>query len=121
MSRRADRPARHALSYLPQVAADLDKLDRLDRELAAVAMATLDDLAHGRQRGKVLGARNVTGDLTGLARLRFDRPGVRPARFRVVYRLIEDDALAEIVAIGERGGHAVYREALARLGAEPPG
>lgn len=115
MSRRADKPAHHALSYLPQVAADLDALDRLDPELAAAALATLDDLAHGRQRGKVLGTRNITGDLTGLARLRFDLPGVRPLRFRVVYRLMENDAVAEIVAIGERGGHAFYREALARL------
>lgn len=51
--------------------------------------------------------------------------------FRVVYRLVEndtvaendsvaeEDSVAEVVAVGGRGGHAVYQAALARLGEQP--
>jgi hypothetical protein len=40
--------------------------------------------------------------------------GMSPA-FRVVYRLVDDDGVAEVVAVGARGGHDVYHAALARL------
>lgn len=93
MSRRARKPAHHALSYLPDVPADLDSLDQRDPALAAAALAALDDPAHGRQRGKALGERHVTGDLSGLPRLRFDLPGTRPTTFRIVYRLLENDTV----------------------------
>lgn len=116
MSPRARKPAHYALSFLPGVPVDLDVLDRLDPALAAAALAALDDLAHGRQRGKALGQRHVTGDLSGLLRLRFDLPATRPATFRIVYRLVANDTVAEVVAVGARGGHAVYQAALARLG-----
>lgn len=43
-------------------------------------MAIADDLAQGRVVGKDLGRRNVSGDLTGLARVKFDVPGQRPQR-----------------------------------------
>ncbi|HZJ04019.1 MAG TPA: hypothetical protein VFD59_00930, partial [Nocardioidaceae bacterium] len=44
-------------------------------DVVAAAVAITDDLAHGRAVGKELGRRNVSGDLTGLARVRFDVPG----------------------------------------------
>lgn len=119
MRRRERKPAHYALSYLPDVPTDLDALDRLDPALAAAAIAALDGLAPGRQRGKALGERHVTGDLSGLLRLRFDLPGTRPAMLRVVYRLVDNDNVAEVVAVGGRGGHAVYQVALARLGEQP--
>lgn len=64
--------------------------------------------------GKELGARNVSGDLTGLARVKFDVPGQRPLRFRLVYRQL-DDTTREIIAIGPREEHAIYRLAASRL------
>jgi len=40
--------------------------------------------------------------------------GHRPERFRLVYRHVGAE-LVEIVVVGERDEHAVYRDALARL------
>jgi len=57
--------------------------------------------------------RNVTGNLSGLFRVKFDVAD-RPERFRLVYRHVGAE-LVEIVVVGERDEHAVYRDALARL------
>ena len=51
-------------------------------------------------------------------RLRFDLPGQRPERFRIVYRLQPDEQrpdTIEVIAIGPRGGHAAYQAAAKRL------
>ena len=53
-------------------------------------------------------------DLTGLARVKFDVPGQRPQRFRLVYRQL-DGTTREIIAIGPREQHAIYRLAASRL------
>lgn len=74
----------------------------------------MDDLAHGRVRGRLLGARDVSGDLTGLARVKFDVPGQRPARFRLIYRQV-DEATRDVIAIGLRDEHAIYRAAARRV------
>ncbi|MGI8761465.1 MAG: hypothetical protein ACR2LF_09295 [Jatrophihabitantaceae bacterium] len=50
----------------------------MDGALVDAALAAVDDLTYGRQRGKLLGVRHVTGDLTGLLRLRFDLPRSAP-------------------------------------------
>lgn len=68
-------------------------------DVVAAGAAIVDDLAHGRVIGKTLGQRNVNGDLTGLARVKFDVAGHRPQRFRLVYRQL-DDTTREIIAIG---------------------
>jgi hypothetical protein len=101
--------------YTPAIAVDLAALAVVDPGLVDAALAAVDDLAFGRQRGKLLGDRHVTGDLTGLARLRFDLPGQHPARFRIVYRLVADGTVIDVLAIGERADHVVYRDTLARL------
>lgn len=75
-------------------------------------------MAEHRKTGKVLGARHVSGDFTGCRRLRFDVSGETQHQFRVVYRLLPDDATAhtvEVIAVGPRGGHAAYLTAAARL------
>ncbi|MEJ7704144.1 MAG: hypothetical protein WKF47_10930 [Geodermatophilaceae bacterium] len=46
--------------------------------------------------------------------MKFDVPGERPQRFRLVYRQL-DDTIREIVAIGPREQHAIYRLAASRL------
>lgn len=116
MARRDSRPVRFSRRYARHVDADLAALAVLESELLDAALAAVDDLTHGRQRGKLLGDRHVTGDLSGLLRLRFDLPGQRPSRFRIVYRLAEHDTVIEVLAVGERAEHAVYREVLTRLG-----
>lgn len=84
------RPARYLLSFHPSVETDLANLvgDQLD-----AAQAVIDDLAHGRVTGKLLGQRNVSGDLTGFARVKFDSPGERPQRLRLIYRPVGADLI----------------------------
>jgi hypothetical protein len=103
---------------LPQVLDDLRALAEINDTLVDTALQTITDVAMGRKAGKVLGARHVSGDLTGCRRLRFDVPGHRTQRFRVVHRLRPDDTTpdtVEVIAVGPRGGHAVYRAAADRL------
>ncbi len=64
--------------------------------------------------GKLLGDRNVSGDLTGLARVKFDIADQRPLRFRVVYRQVNEKT-RDVVAIGLREEHAIYRIAAQRI------
>jgi hypothetical protein len=117
--RKADETARFERRYAPAVVGDLAVLRAINARLVDAALAALEDLTFGRQVGKLLGERHVTGDLTGLSRLRFDLPGQHPLRFRIVYRLIENDTgelpVIEVLAIGERADRLVYRDTLARL------
>jgi len=46
--------------------------------------------------------------------VKFDLPGRRPQRFRLLYREV-DNVTLEIVAVGVRDQHAIYRSAVARL------
>ncbi len=74
------RQARYRLIFHPAVAEDIEALTEYGPDVAAAARAVLDDLAHGRVTGKQLGERRVSGDLTGLARVKFEylaveRPG----------------------------------------------
>lgn len=105
-------------SLLPQVLDDLRSLAQTDEALVDAALHAISDLASRRRTGKALGARWVTGDLEGCRRLRFDVPGQRPERHRVVYRLRPDEDnpdTVEVISVGQRGGHGAYKEALSRL------
>lgn len=117
--KKADEPARFERRYAPAVVGDLAVLRTINARLVDAALAALEDLAFGRQVGKLLGDRHVTGDLTGLSRLRFDLPGQHPLRFRIVYRLLDNGTgerpEIEVLAIGERADHVVYQDTLARL------
>ncbi|MGQ0631790.1 MAG: type II toxin-antitoxin system RelE family toxin [Sporichthyaceae bacterium] len=106
--------AKYAQAFDPAVLSeDLPLLAVTDPALVDAALAAVDDLAHGRQIGKELGQRHVSGDLTGLRRLRFDLTATRPQRYRVVYRLLGDTV--QVIAIGERRDHVIYRAAVGRL------
>ena len=108
-------------AFLPAVIEDLRRLAEIDEALVDLALQTAPDLAYHRKKGKALGDRRVTGDLTGCYRTRFDLPGERTERFRVVYRLVpaERPHTIEVIAIGPRGGHAAYDAAIARLTSDP--
>ncbi len=105
-------------SLLPQVVLDLQLLGQEDDGLVDAALQAILDLATRRKTGKRLGDRQVSGDLSGTWRLKFDLVEQRPERFRVVYRLLPDEPSAdtvEIISVGRRGGHAVYLAAVARM------
>ncbi len=113
MTRRA-KPARYRLSTHPGVADDLAALAAYGPQVVAAARATLDDLAHGRVTGKLLGARHVSGDLTGFASIKFDVPGSPTRRFRLIYADIDAETYG-VLAIGVRDEHAIYQLAVERV------
>jgi Phage integrase family len=96
---RTGKGPRYRLVFHPAVADDIDMLAAYGLEVVAAARAALDDLAHGRVTGKALGARRVSGDLTGLARVKLDDPGTGAQWFRLLYADIRADTRA-ILAIG---------------------
>lgn len=116
MTGRHPRPARYQLTFHPAIETDLTALDP---DTLDAAQAILDDLAYGRVTGKALGARHVSGDLTGLARVKFDTPERRPQRFRLLYRQVNPTTL-DVLVIGARDQHAIYRTAANRIGGPGP-
>lgn len=114
------RPARYALISRPEVSADMLALAVHGPEIVTATAALLDDLTHGRVTGKPLGDRQISGDLTGLARIKFDLPGQRPHRYRLLYRQLPNTTTLEIIAIGPRRQHAINQLAVSRLMPEHP-
>jgi hypothetical protein len=113
----SDRPESvppFTLTFGLDIATDLAAVHAVEPAALAAAEAIIDDLAHGRVIGKLLGDRHVSGDLTGLARVKFDVAGQRPQRFRLVYRQV-DDKTRDVLAIGLRDEHAIYRLAARRI------
>lgn len=104
----------YTLTFGLGIATDLAALHAIDPAVLDAAQAILDDLAHGRVTGKLLGDRQVSGDLTGLARVKFDVAGQRPQRFRLVYGQV-DERTRDVLAIGPREEHAIYRLAARRI------
>lgn len=111
---RPRKPPRYTVIPHPDATDDVAALATYGREVVAAAVAIADDLAHGRVIGKELGERHVSGNLSGFARVKFDVSGQRPQRFRLIYRQL-DDVTLEIVAIGPRDEHSIYRAAAKRL------
>jgi len=95
--------------------ADLRALQQHDPRLAPAALQAADDVANHHAHGKALGARHVSGDLTGCYRLRFDLPGTRPQRYRLVYDR-PDATTIRVVGVGERIDSTIYRQLAQRLG-----
>jgi hypothetical protein len=85
-------------------------------DVMAAARAALDDLAHGQVIGKALDFRRISGDLTGLASVKFDVAGHPSRRCRLVYADL-DASTRGVLAIGVRDEHAIYRMAVERIGA----
>lgn len=116
---RAPRPPRYEVVPGREVLDDVAALAAFGPDAVDAATSIIDDRAHGRVVGKNLGERHVSGDLTGLARVKFDLPDRRPQRFRLLYRDL-DRHTKEIVAIGSRDEHAIYRTAVRRLVGDDP-
>jgi hypothetical protein len=90
--RRARAP-RFVLTFGLEVEEDLTDLNAFDPTVLDAAQTVLDDLA---------------------ARVKFDHPDQRPQRFRLVYQQV-DDARRDVIAIGRRDDHPIYRAAANRL------
>jgi hypothetical protein len=95
----------------------------MDEAAADAALEAVSDVVNRRKRGKALGKRHVSGDLTGLYRVKFDVDDRKPERFRILYE-IPKDGVIRVIAAGERARHGVYRSAaaepfLARVRAAP--
>lgn len=118
----SNNPAAYAVVWELQAWHDLGSLDAQDRAIADAAITAVEDLAHRRKIGKALGERHVSGDLTGLYRLKFDVTNQRPERFRLVYRLepTQNPHTLVVVIIGIRDEHEVYQTAVTRLAQQPP-
>lgn len=114
MSDRTESGLSYTLTFGLGIAVDLVALHAVDPAALDAVEAILDDLARGRVIGKLLGDRHVSGDLTGLARVKFDVAGQRPQRFRLVYRQV-DHTTRDVLAIGLRDEHAIYRLAARRI------
>lgn len=108
------RPARYRLTFALDIPVDLTAVREVDPAALDATQAIIDDLAHGRVRGTQLGDRHVSGDLTGLSRVKFDIPNRRPQRFRLIHRQVDEDT-RHVVAIGFRDEHAIYRTAVRRV------
>ena len=117
---RRGKPARYRLISHPDVPDDLTALSTYGADAITAARVALDDLAHGQLTGKALGDRRVSGDLTGLASVKFDVPGSPTRRFRLVYADI-DATTRGVLAIGVREEHAIYRLAVQRFRAGEEG
>jgi len=106
------RPA-YEIEWHPAAADDLAQLDGSSPALGDAALAAVDDVANHRKRGKPLGSRHTTGDLTGYYRVKFDLPGKHPQRYRLIYAHT-DSQTVQIWAIGERAGQSVYSRSVSR-------
>ena len=81
---RPRKPPRYTVIPHPDATADVAALAAYGLEVVAAAVTIADDLAHGRVIGKELGERQVSGNLTGFARVKFDVSAQRPQRFRPI-------------------------------------
>lgn len=71
------------------IATGLVALHAVEPAALDAAQAILDEFAHGRVIGKLLGDRRVSGDVTGLAPGKFDMAGQRPQRPRLGHRQVD--------------------------------
>lgn len=96
----------YAIEFFPEVENDLKELNRRVRILV---FKQLNKLAQSPQLGDLLG--NKSGmDLSGCRKMYVDHK-----RVRIVYRILEEVIVVEIIAIAARDEMAVYREASQRL------
>jgi mRNA interferase RelE/StbE len=96
----------YAIEFFPEVENDLKELDHRVRLLV---FKQLRKLAQSPQLGDLLG--NKSGmDLAGCRKMYVDHK-----RVRIVYRILEEVIIVEVIAIAARDEMAVYREAAQRL------
>lgn len=112
----------HPLAFEPLLGSLSQVIDAPPiEEVIAAAYTAIDEIVAGKLTGKELGKRYITGDLTGLLRIRFDvDPTLGNTRFRVVYAITGQAShppspVIRIISLGPRAGHIVYLGALENL------
>lgn len=96
----------YKIEFYPEVEKDLKQLDHSVRLLV---FKQLKKLSVSPQLGDLLG--NKAGmDLSGCRKMYVDHK-----RIRIVYRILEDVIIVEVIAIAARDEMSVYREASERL------
>lgn len=96
----------YTIEFFPEVE---DDLRTLDHRVRLLVFKQLNKLAQSPQLGDLLG--NKSGmDLTGCRKMYVDHK-----RVRIVYRILEEVIIVEVIAIAARDEMAVYREAAQRI------
>ncbi len=97
---------RYEVFFTGDAAEDFRRLDGSVKKQVAKQLKKLEDSPH---LGDALG--NIRGfDLTGYYKLYAVRKAIR-----IVYRIIEDEVIVEIVGIGRRADFEIYAEVARRL------
>lgn len=97
----------YAIEFFPEVE---DDLKQLDHRVRLLVFKQLKKLSQSPQLGDLLG--NKAGmDLSGCRKMYVDHK-----RVRIVYRIIEEVIVVEVIAIAQRDDMSVYREASKRIG-----
>lgn len=96
----------YAIEFFPEVE---DDLKQLDHRVRLLVFKQLKKLSQSPQLGDLLG--NKAGmDLSGCRKMYVDHK-----RVRIVYRIIEEVIVVEVIAIAQRDDMSVYREASQRI------
>ena len=96
----------YTIEFFPEVE---DDLKQLDHRVRLLVFKQLNKLSQSPQLGDLLG--NKAGmDLSGCRKMYVDHK-----RVRIVYRIIEEDIVVEVIAIAQRDDMSAYREASQRM------
>ena len=96
----------YTIEFFPEVE---DDLKQLDHRVLLLVFKQLKKLSQSPQLGDLLG--NKAGmDLRGCRKMYVDHK-----RVRIVYRIIEEVIVVEVIAIAQRDDMSVYREASQRI------
>jgi mRNA interferase RelE/StbE len=96
----------YTIEFFPEVE---DDLKQLDHRVRLLVFKQLKKLSQSPQLGDLLG--NKAGmDLSGCRKMYVDHK-----RVRIVYRIIEEVVVVEVIAIAQRDDMSVYREASQRI------
>jgi mRNA interferase RelE/StbE len=96
----------YTIEFFPEVE---DDLKQLDHRVRLLVFKQLKKLSQSPQLGDLLG--NKAGmDLSGCRKMYVDHK-----RVRIVYRIIEEVIVVEVIAIAQRDDMSVYREASQRI------
>ncbi len=96
----------YRVEFFPEVE---DDLQQLDHRVRLLVFKQLKKLSQSPQLGDLLG--NKAGmDLSGCRKMYVDHK-----RVRIVYRIIEEVIVVEVIAIAQRDDMSVYREASQRI------
>ncbi len=90
----------------PQADDDLGELSHMQKTLV---YKQLKKISISPQLGQILGNKNGY-DLTGCRKMYADKK-----RIRIVYRVIDDEIIVEVIAIGKRDEMEVYSKASLRI------